>query len=133
MTGRPSVCSGAMYSTVPNTPPTAVSPVLPNSLAMPKSESLISHFRRDQQIGRLDVAMDHATIVRRASGPGRSARRGVRRLAQVETTSTLDLVFQAAAFDQLHRIEQLLPLLTEAKQADDVRMAELAGASRSRL
>ena len=58
-----------MYSTVPSMFPTAVTRTLPKSRAMPKSESLICAVAGQQQVGRLDVAMDDAAVVGVAQGP----------------------------------------------------------------
>ena len=78
-----------------------------------------------QQVAGLDVAVDHAPVVRVAEcAAGLDADPG--HLAPVEMPPLPQLLFQAVANDQFHGIEQMPVLLAEAEQADDVRMVQLA-------
>ena len=91
---------------------------------MPKSESLISPDLGQQQVGRLDVAMDDAGIVgvfeRSAKLDGQ-----IGHFAPVESAAGAQLVLQARAADQLHGVEERALFFAIAVQADDVRMPEL--------
>ena len=80
---------------------------------------------RQQEIPRLDVAMDHAAIVGVSQGPG-DIHADPRHLPPGEGPPAVQLLLQAAAGDEFHGVEQVLALVAEAKQPDDVRMVELS-------
>ena len=80
---------------------------------------------RQQQIARLDVAVDDAAIVGVAQRPaGIDADLG--HLAPIEPPSPPQFLLQAAADDQFHGVEQLAVLFAEAEQPHDVGVVELA-------
>ena len=90
---------------------------------MPKSASFTWSLVGEEDVGRLDVAMDDAVVVgvleRAAELDG-----DVGDLAPVEAPAGLELVFEAAAVDQLHRIEEDAVLLAVAVEPDDAFVAE---------
>ena len=80
---------------------------------------------RQEQIPRLDVAVDHAAVVGVAQGPG-DINADPRHVPPGEGPPAVQLLFQAAAGDQFHGVEEVLVLVAEAEQPDDVRMVELS-------
>ncbi len=78
-----------------------------------------------QQIARLDIAVDDAAVVGVAE---RAARLDAdpRHLAPIETPAAPQFLLQTVPIDQLHRIEQQSLLLAEAEKANDVRMVKFA-------
>ena len=115
---------GAIYSAVPTSPPSDVMRVLPNSRAMPKSASLTSLLAGQQQIRRLEIAMDHAVVVGMLERLGEhDAEMG--RLAPVEPAAGLQLVLEIRPLDQLHHVIEMPLLLAKAIQANDVGVLEL--------
>ena len=78
-----------------------------------------------EQVARLDVAVDDAPVVRVAQRPA-DVDAHLRHLAPIERASPPQFLLQAVAVDQFHRIEQVALLLAEAEQPNDVRMVELA-------
>ena len=113
-----------MYSAVPTNPPAEVNRVLPNSRAMPKSASFRSPSVGEQQIGRLQVAVDHAVVVGMLQRAGQlDAEPG--RFAPIEAAAGLQLVFEIRAVDQLHGVEDTPCLFAEAVEPDDIRVLEL--------
>ena len=78
-----------------------------------------------EQIARLDVAVDDAAVV---GVTQRAARLDAdpRHFAPIEMPTAPQLLLQTVSIDQFHRIEEQPLLLAEAKKPDDVRVAELA-------
>ncbi len=98
---------------------------MPNSRAMPKSESLTWFVASEEEIGRLDVAMDDTAVVgvtQRVAGLNGDEGD----LAPIEAAAVVEFVLEAASVDQLHGVVELAFLLAEGQQTDDVGMAELA-------
>ncbi len=135
----PRACSGDMYATVPSVVPTVVtcsgatrvtsaSPPPRRdiaSLAMPKSSTLAWPRSGDEDIRRLDVAMNDAAGVR-----GVEAIRDFD--AELEDTverqrSARDLVLQRPAIEQLHDDEPLGAVLADVVDGADVWMVERRG------
>ena len=71
--------SGAMYRSVPTTSPGRVSSSLPSALARPKSVTQIVPCEVEQQVGRLDVAVEDPVGVGIVPGPRPPARPAARR------------------------------------------------------
>ena len=92
---------------------------------MPKSESFTCPSAVSEQIPRLDVAVDHAAVVGVAQGPG-DIHADPRHVPPGEGPPAVQFLFQAAAGDQFHGVEEVLVLVAEAEQPDDVRMVELS-------
>jgi hypothetical protein len=81
--------------------------------------------RVDEDVVRLDVAVDHAVTVRLGEGAGDSAQvaDGVGLLQALADT----IGEGAAALDQFHDVERPAPVLAEGEDADAVGMAEPGG------
>ena len=89
-----------------------------------KVGDLHTAFRRQQQVGRFDVAMHHTNVVgvfQRAT----NLNANLQSLTPIEPTTGGDLFFQADAFDQFHRIEQHAVLFTFAIDPHNALVAEL--------
>ena len=78
-----------------------------------------------QQVARLDVAMNDAAVVGVAEGLGHLDA-DPQHFAPGEDPPAAQLRFQAAAGDQFHGVEEVVALLAEAEEADNVRMIEFA-------
>ena len=78
-----------------------------------------------QQIARLDVAMDDAAVVGVAEGLGQLDA-DPQHFAPGEDPPAAQLGFEAVAGDQFHGVEEVVALLAEAEEADDMGMVELA-------
>ena len=86
----------------------------------------IRHLRRavrgEQDVGRLEIAVHDAALVRRVDGVGQG-RHQRRRLAN-RLRNPLDLLSQAAALDQLHREVRPAVHLAHVVELDHVRVAQ---------
>ena len=91
---------------------------------MPKSVSLIVLFDGEQQVGRLEVAMDDSRGVGMLEGHG-DLDAVVDDVLPLELALLLDDAIERAAGDQLHRVPALVAAGAAAVVANDVRMLEL--------
>ena len=89
---------------------------------MPKSASLIWS-SVDQQVGRLEIAMDDAAVVRMLQGLG-DGDADAGDFAPIEAAAGRQLVLQAAAINELHDVVQIAVLLSIAVKLDNVGMQE---------
>ena len=97
--------------------------MVPNSRAMPKSASFTWRSSANRMLAglmsRWMMPWSWACLSARAELDG-----DVGDFAPVEASAGLELVFEAAAADQLHRIEEDAVLLAVAVEADDAFVAE---------
>ena len=114
-----------MNSAVPSTLPTPVRRPLPNKSRDAEVGKLQHPFLGQQQIAGLDVAMDHAAVVGVPQCPG-DGDAELGHLPPLKRAAAANLLFQAAAGHEFHRIEDLLLLLAKAEDLHDVRMIELS-------
>ena len=135
--GRPSTCSGAMYSAVPSNSPVVVSgEVACPGRPMPKSvrngRSSPSLDELDETVGGLDVAVDDpagVSGVERARHPGDDSRRP----ARFERALRVHQPVQVGAAHQAHDDEQAPVLLPRAMDRDHRRVVDRGGHARLAL
>ncbi len=139
-TSSPRACSGDMYAIVPTVVPATLvkcsgglvsltrvevparSPVLGRQLREAEVEHLHRAAAREEDVGRLDVAMQDAFGVRRVERVG-DLRRDVEHVPQIERPSRQPPI-ERLAVEQLHREIELAFVLVEAVDRADVRMIE---------
>ena len=142
----PAMCSGAMYGAVPTVDPVRVTPVWSVSLAMPKSSSFTDpvssvcravacastcglvlrprrRSRAQEDVGRLDVAMNDAGIVRGGDRAGHLDH-DVERFGHGQGAAG-DALAERFAFVERHRQKQAaVRRLVDLVDGADVRMIE---------
>ena len=118
----PCSCSGAMYAGVPSTVPVPVMSVRSTAFAMPRSASFTEPSLPEQDVGRLDVAVDDAGAVRVVERLGDGAH-------DLDRAARLDLaarehVGERLPLHVLHDEQDGLVVLLGVEDRDEVRMAE---------
>ncbi len=135
--GRPFACSGDMYAAVPRMTPAIVPFAVSvgdsdkswcrswcalDRLRQPEVEHLDLAVRRDLDVGRLEIAMDDAALVRRFERvghlPGDGERLGNRERAGLEA------IRERVAFDELHHEEMTPGGFLHSVERGDVRVIE---------
>ena len=118
-------CSGDMYDGVPITMPVIVRFDV-SMRAMPKSATLSAPVGREDQVRRLDVAMDDAAAHARTRARAAAAPAIATSWRELEPRLAVQVFAQPGAVDVLHRDERDVVVLAVLVDADDVRMVQAA-------
>ena len=126
-TPLPSACSGEKYAAVPMTAPVCVrlSSVF-TARAMPKSVTFTSPVRGDEDVARLDVAVDHAVAVGEGERGGHAGADGGD-LARRQRLGVAQDGGEGPAVDELHHDEVGAVVLAPVEDGDDVGMRQVGG------
>ena len=130
--GLPSICSGAMYSSVPTKPPARVEPGLrARLLGQPEVgqvgmvRAIGALARGDEHVGRLDVAVDEARGMGGIERRGDLAEQGDRRRRLERALAQPAL--EVGAIDEAHGQEVAAVPLAGLVDGDDVGMVDGGG------